>query len=80
MGRCHVHTRKLAKTRQVDRHSRQNLVPRTARHGWARDNDEQAASEKIHRDEALVVVASSETSRLESLLVLKKSVAAVECK
>jgi hypothetical protein len=36
--------------------------------------------EKIHRDEALVVVAGSETDRPGSLLVLEKSVAAVECR
>jgi hypothetical protein len=49
--------------------------------GWARDNSEKAADEKILiRDRAVVVVAGSETGRLGSLLALKKSVAVVECK
>jgi hypothetical protein len=49
--------------------------------GWARDNGEQAADEKILiRDGAVMVIVGSETCRPGSLLVLKKSVAAVECK
>jgi hypothetical protein len=49
--------------------------------GWARDNGEQAASEKILiRDGVVVVVTGSETGRPGSLLNLKKSVAVVECK
>jgi hypothetical protein len=48
---------------------------------WARDNGEQAFDEKILiRDGAVVVVAGSQTSRPGSLLVLKKNVAAMECK
>jgi hypothetical protein len=49
--------------------------------GWARDNGEQAADENILiRDGAVVLVGGNETGRPRSLLVLKKSVAAVECK
>jgi hypothetical protein len=48
---------------------------------WASENDEQAVSEKIIiRYRVVVVVAGSETGRQRSLLVLKRSVAAVECK
>jgi hypothetical protein len=49
--------------------------------GWARDNDEQAANDKILiRDGAEMVVAGSETGRPRSVLVLMRSVAAMECK
>jgi hypothetical protein len=50
-------------------------------HGWARDNGEQAADEKIlFRGRAVVVVTDSKTGWSRSLLVLKKSMAVVECK
>jgi hypothetical protein len=65
--------RKLAKTRRSDQHSRWHLEPMTA---WV----DTRPGEKIHRDKALVVVACSEAGRLGSLLVLKKSVSAMECK
>jgi hypothetical protein len=67
------------KTRRLDRHSRSTWS--LQQRGWARDNDEQVAGEKILiRDRVVVLVAGSETGRPRSLLVLKKSVAAVECK
>jgi hypothetical protein len=62
--------------RRLDRHLPSSLRP----HGWARDNGEQDTGKKILiRDVVVVVVIGSETSQLGSLLVLKKSVATVEC-
>jgi hypothetical protein len=48
-------------------------------HGWTRDNGEPAVGEKILIRNGVVVVVD-ETGQPRSLLVLKRSVAAVECK
>jgi hypothetical protein len=65
------------KSRRIHDSKTSSLRPR----GWARDNDKQAAGEKILiRDEAVVVVTGSETGRPGSLLVLIRSVLVVECK